>query len=169
VYVDQPAVAVDYNDYMGPTDANNQLQGAATVRIARQVKWTKKFREFLVDICHTNAYLIWKRQPPNQRNDHRERDFFLSELITGLLYNQEYVHTPTQLKTRRYCGWSGCKPREYNQRQALQPVTNEATPSRHSRTTDYCTTCMKALCIGRGCWEAYHLAYGLPIMPEERR
>lgn len=169
VYIEQPAAAVDYNTYMGSTDANNQLRGEATVRIARQLKWTKKFLEFLIDICHTNAYLIWKRELRNQRTDERERDFFLQELITGLLYNPEDVHRPTHLKTRRYCGWSGCQPREYNRRQVLVEVRNSEKQSRPSRTTEYCETCMKVLCIGIGCWQAYHEAYGLPVGSQERR
>lgn len=165
----QPEVAVAYNKWMGPTDNANHLRVTATIRRPGQLKWTKKFIEFIVDICQVNAYIIWKRNPQNQQLGHRERKAFISELIEGLLYDQDNVHIPSSGKTRKHCRWRGCRPREYNRRQPLQEVTNLATPSRSCLTWDYCTRCTRCLCISKGCWAAYHKARHLPIRPEDDR
>ena len=119
VQATQPAVAVDYNIYMGATDTTNHLRAMATVRRPGQPKWTKKFLEFLIDICHVNAYLIWKRNPLNQRRDHRERAFFLRELVNGLLEVREEAYIPGRRPTRRHCSWKGCQPKAYTRRLPL--------------------------------------------------
>jgi len=152
---------------MGSTDNANHLRATATVRRSHQPKWTKKFIEYIVDCCYTNAYLIWKRNPSNQRRDHRERGFFLQELINGLLQVQEKAHIPVQLQKRTYCGWKDCQTAVYNRRKPLQEVRNITTRSRSSRTYDHCDDCMKSLCIGKGCWAAYHKDNGLQIRPED--
>jgi hypothetical protein len=152
---------------MGSTDQNNHLRATATVRRSGQCKWTKKFVEFIIDICHTNAFVIYRRYHLTRHNRNRIRTQFIQELITGLLYIQGKVHIQSQLKTRRHCTWEGCRPREYNHRQPLQEVANEASPYQTSKTQDYCEQCMKSLCIGKGCWAAYHKANNLLIRPED--
>jgi hypothetical protein len=99
----QPAIAIDYNSYMGSTDTINHLRASATVRRPGQPKWTKKFIEFIVDICQDNAYLVGKRNPLNRRRDHRERAFFLQELVNGLVQVQEEAHIPRRRPKRKYC------------------------------------------------------------------
>lgn len=165
----QPEVAVAYNKWIGPTDNTNHLRAVATIRRPGQLKWTKKFIEFIVDICQVNAYIVWRRHPPNQRTDHRDREVFLRELIDGLLYDHESIHAPIEAKSRHYCRWKGCQPREYNRRQPLQEVVNRAISSQSSRTTDYCTKCMKYLCINKGCWAAFHKVNHHPIRSEDYR
>ena len=62
----------------------------------------------MIDCYQVNAYLIWKRNPINQRLDHRERAIFLQQLVAGLIEAQEEVHIPVQRLKRNYCGWRGC-------------------------------------------------------------
>ena len=145
---------------MGAVDNINHLRQAYTIRRGRQPKWTKKFIEFIIDICHVNAYVVWRRHQAGMYKDHREREHFMKELIEGLVEWQEDVHTKSQRQKSTYCSWSGCQPNRHQPRQPLQEVVNSARPLRARRTHGYCEKCMKTLCTDRGCWEAYHTAHG---------
>jgi hypothetical protein len=80
---------------------------------------------------------------------------------------QEEAHIPGRRPKRKYCDWRGCRPALYNRRKPLQEVRNNARPVYTSKTQDYCERCMKSLCIGKGCWAAYHKDNGLQIRPED--
>lgn len=109
-----------------------------TIRRPGQLEWTKKFLEFIVDICHVNAHLTWKRSPSNQRRDHRERAFFLQELVNGLLEVQGEAHIPGRRPTRGHYGWRGFQPKVYIYRQPLHEVLyarRHGLPTLARRTT----------------------------------
>lgn len=156
--IDQTDVAVDYNDYMGATDNSNHLRATATIRRPGQPKWTKKFLEFIVDICQTNAYLIWKRHHQDGQAGHRKRAVFLQELIAGLLIGQGEQHVSIQRGKRLLCVWKDCRTRGYAKRQVLGEITNRRDQIHHSKTQDWCLQCEKPLCICKGCFRAYHEA-----------
>jgi hypothetical protein len=169
VQVSQPKIAVDYNRFMGNTDLHNRLRAYKTVRRPHQPKWTKKIIEFIIDICHTNAFIIWKRYQAKSDRGRRTRERFLTELIEGLIEIQEEVHIPAQALKRSFCAWTGCQPRGYTKRNTLGEIVNNATASRASRITDYCDDCIKFLYVGKGCWGQYYEAAGLLIRLECNR
>jgi hypothetical protein len=166
--MDQPAIPVDYNTYMGSTDLTNRYRSYSTTRIAGQRKWTKKMLEFMIDMCQINAYLVYNRYqpPPHVRDDSHE--LFIKGLVAGLIHQQEEVHTPQERSKSVYCSWRGCQPRAYTRPTPLGRVVNNMTPARGGRTFDWCTKCGKAFCITRGCWRAYHDHYDLPTRPQDR-
>jgi hypothetical protein len=167
--IDQPAIAVDYNTFMGSTDKANQYRAYSTVRVAGQPSKTKKILEFMIDSCQNNAFLVWQRyQPPDHINS-RSHEYFINELVEGLLLQPGKVHTPFHRSNRTYCAWKDCSPRGYTQRTPLGEIINSTGQFRGSKTYDYCQECMKALCIERGCWGSYHDAHNLITRPEDRR
>lgn len=170
IVAEQPKIAVQYNLHMGHVDVANQLRQQKTIRRAGQLKWTKKFIEFIVDVAHTNAFLAFQQYQQEPDPGHRERERFLTQLIAGLLHDQENTHTPSDRGKLTYCGWKQCTPGPSHGRQALGEVTGNARRVRTSKTAGYCTKCSKALCVKKGCWEAYHRYHSLPVgTPESVR
>ena len=159
--VQQPKVAVEYNNYMNSTDHHNHLRAMATVRRAGQKKWTKKIIEFIIDVCQTNAYLIWRRNRFGDNDDNTQRWKFLEQLIEGLLQVPEKIHTPTQRPSRSECKWKGCRPRGYKKREPLSEIVNQVTTVYHRKTEWWCKQCQIALCLDRNCFSAYHAEHGL--------
>ena len=167
VWVSQPRMFTDYTNNMGSTDDFNHMRAMSSVRRPSQPKWTKKYLEWMTDICHINAYLIWKRNPANQRRDHREREFFINELIHGLIHSVEKVHAPNLRSKRSFCAWRGCQPQGGLIRQPLEEVRNLATRVRRMKTRAYCEDCGIYLCITKSCWDEYHGYHRLQCRPEE--
>lgn len=152
---------------MGATDNSNQLRSLATIDRPGQVKWTKKFISFLVDICAGNAYKVWKTNALNKAKKKHERALFLEQLIEGLIHDREIVHTPIQASTRKHCRWKGCQATTSPQRQALAEISNYSRKSYTSKTTNYCKSCGIHLCVSKGCWAAHHAQYELPVAEQE--
>ena len=161
--VQQPQVAVDYNNYMNSTDHHNHLRAMATVRRAGQKKWTKEIIEFIIDVCQTNAYLIWRRGQFGNNDDNTQRCLFLEQLIDGLLQVPEKIHTPLERLPRSECKWKGCQPRGYRRRQPLSEIVNQTTTVYRRKTNWWCKQCQIALCLDRSCFSAYHAEHRLPF------
>ena len=154
---------------MGSTDLANQYRALSTVQIAGQRSKSKKLLEFAIDSCHINGYAFLRGYQPLPHTSAHSHECFINELVEGLIRQQAQPHTPDQRTKSMYCAWKGCRPREYTKRTPLGKVVKFTVSSRSSRTCDYCTECIKALCIGRGLWAAYHDANGLIVRPEDRR
>ena len=82
---------------MGSTDHANHLRAMMTVSRPGVLKWTKKFIDFMIDICHTNTFIIWQDSQPSTRRNPRRRAEFLQELVTGLVNNADKPYTVSQL------------------------------------------------------------------------
>ena len=139
---------------MGSTDLTNQYRALSTVQLAGQRSKSKKLLEFAIDSCHINGYVFWRGYQPLHHTSAHSHEYFINELVEGLIRQQAQPHTPDQRTKSMYCAWKGCRPREYTKRTPLGKVVKFTVSSRSSRTCDYCTEYIKALCIGRGCWAA---------------
>lgn len=158
----QPSIAVDYNLFMGAVDNFNHLVQASSCRRPGQLKWTKKMIEWLMDLAQVNAYLIWKSERANQRDDKREHEHFINELCGQLCYIAEKVHRPVYDQTSVRCAWRGCQARPYKKRTALAKVSNLPAIPRKAFTTSRCEDCEIALCTNKTCWDDYHNELQLP-------
>lgn len=160
IVAEQPHTAVQYNTHMGHVDTYNHLRVNYSCRRPSQLKWTKKWLEFIIDTAHINAFLAWKSIRPEIDAGHRQRRKFLLQLIPALMDMKEYIHKPCRREKRGYCAMVGCQATPRPQRRILGEVDGNARPLRSPRTTDYCENCLKYLCIGKGCWERHHRQQG---------
>jgi hypothetical protein len=159
----QPAIAVDYNTYMGATDNANHLRAIASIVRPGEPKWTRRILAYIIDICHCNAYLIYLDARRERRPDHRDREIFLNELVEGLLEIHDKPHIAAQHSSRRFCTWRACRATPNSNRRVLADITNSARKPYASRTADYCKQCGISLCVTKGCFEAYHNEKHLPM------
>ena len=141
---------------MGHVDQANQLRHAYSTHIAHQAKWTKKFIEFFLDICLTNAFLVWGQYNPTPDPGHRDHEKWMEQLIAELVDIYNTVHTPLERAKRVRCQWHGCTARIKPRRSVLSEMDGNAPRPDKSLTTGWCETCMKPFCIRKGCWESYH-------------
>lgn len=161
----QPAVAVDYNDYMGAVDNGNRYRSSTSVRRRGQLKWTKAMIDYMIDIAQNNAFLIYKTYTTPDTLHHRDHEYFLQELVDGLLEITDKPHEAFQAAKSNYCQWEGCKPRGYTSRAVLGEISGNESKKQTRRTDYHCKQCDKTLCSGpRGCFKAYHVAHGLPTL-----
>jgi hypothetical protein len=160
IVAEQPHTAVQYNAHMGHVDTYNHLRVNYSCRRSGQLKWTKKWLEFMIDTAHTNAFLAWKSTRPKIDTGHRQRRKFLSQLIPALIEMKEYIHKPCRREKRGYCAMVDCQATPRPQRRILGEVDGNARPLRAPRITDYCEKCLKYLCMGKGCWERHHRQQG---------
>lgn len=157
----QPQIVVQYNIHMGEVDNSNHLRATRTVRRGRQKKWTKKFIEFLVDASHTNAYLTYHQALGEDDLGHRSREHFIKQLIRQLVDSPDQVHQKEEGDSFKYCQWKDCRTRSKQDRPTLVETSGNARASGHRRTTGYCKSCRKTLCIHGPCFKAFHEAHGL--------
>ena len=145
----------------------NQLRQSHLVYRPHQTKWNKKILEYLIDICHINAFIIWLSQQPLKPVNQRKRKIFMEQLVQGLVRDVDNAHILTQVKPSRHCAYSDCKPMQYRARQPLGQISGNRRVQRSRRTYNYCDKCLVPLCVQAGCWQAYHEDKGLPVRDEE--
>ena len=136
---------------------------------------------FILDICLTNAYLIYKVYAPLKVvSGHREHEVFKKRLITSLLSRGATLraYTLDKLPKHRRCAQGAkypqqCQPRAYglksstksartkrsNTRQALKEVLSEKRQQRRSRDVSTgCRVCNVHLCTDRECFSLWHVS-----------
>ena len=152
----QPTVAVEYNQHMGEVDTANQLRQARTIYRPSQLKWNKSVIDYLIDVAHTNAFLVWEQNQDDLDSGRRAREVFITQLKAGLRQVPDIIHQSNELLKKRRCGWRGCTTRPQAHRLVLAERDGNAAPVRRSHTTGYCETCMEVLCTTKSCWDDYH-------------
>ena len=158
-----PVIAAEYNNHMGEVDNNNHLRATRTVRRPHQRKWTKKIIEYIIDIAHTNGFIIWRENKKRRGVKQLRRDLFVRSLIQGLVEGLDIVHKAGQQAKGSLCAYSECKTNRHQKRKPLGEVSGNARALQPSRTTDYCHTCSRFYCISKGCFKSFHEAKGLQI------
>ena len=165
IVVRQPTIAVQYNLHMGHVDRANQLRSGLTISRPRQVKWTKRMIEYMVDSANTNAYIVWSHHQSTGDPSHRDRRVFTQKLIEGLLRSPDIIHQSSKCTKSTYCGWSGCSVNGHTGPRKRQALTSRSANIQHRsgrRTFDYCMTCKVSLCVSHGCFKSYHDSKGVP-------
>lgn len=167
VRVRQPAIAVDYNEFMGATDNFNHLTQTVTCRRRGQDRWTTKYIEWMIDVAHVNSYLIWRSNPDNEDKNNEGTRPFTQILIQQLIEVPEKPHTRYQIDRPLRCAYTNCTPRPYKKRKVLGEVANPPAKRRTATTLYKCAQCNVALCNKPACWDAYHSSKGLPVQIED--
>jgi hypothetical protein len=128
---------------------------------------------YLLDIAHTNAFIIWRGQQPEEvLRGRRCREIFQNRLINALLQRGPY-HKPIQFTKKSYCAWGArnsrnreeylagapLRARTQRQRQPLGEVSgngNLQTSGRGRNVLTGCQTCNVHLCITGPCHTNWH-------------
>jgi hypothetical protein len=168
VQVDQPAIAVDYNKYMGNCDTFNHLIQSRSILRPGQRRWTTIILGFILNTCLTNAWIVYRDYHTERCTTAPIRNQFTSELLEQLIKVYENVHLPSLREKRSFCQWTGCYtgPKAAN-RMILGEVAGNAR-QHSSQTNNYCNDCRVVLCLRKGCWARYHDSKQLDIRPQDR-
>jgi hypothetical protein len=169
--LDIPSAINAYNHHMNGGDVANQLRHTISCHRPQESKWWRPIWYWLLDICATNAYLLWKLN--EDATDTRLHAKFHSRLVEQLLEPDPTVpdglhhpdwseHQPGPLQKPTYCAWGKKHPGECEQggrkkRQFGDEITNHSRPAKRPRQVKTCCKlCGVALCVGHDCWYKWH-------------
>lgn len=162
-----PKALHQYNSNMNGVDLANQLRVSFTCHRGGDKSWWHVILYWLFDICHTNAYYIWKVQSGN--TNHRFRHLFWDQLLASLLsYPQlpevttlaDLEHRLIKLGKKKYCAHNSCQSR--GERSFGHEISTNAR-RRSRQVITGCEACGVALCRKGSCWNDYHRANGVRL------
>jgi len=138
--LDIPTAIDAYNHHMNGGDHANQLRATFSCHRPQEDKWWRPVWYWLLDVCATNAYLLWKLS--EDAADTRLHTKFHTLLIEQLLAQDSTVldilhhpdttaHVPGPLIKPTYCAWGKMRPGECEQgsqkkRKFGDEITNES-------------------------------------------
>ncbi len=173
-----PRAIDDYNHYMNGVDRANQLRRNFTAHRPYERRTWRPLWYYILDVCITNSYLIWKR--PIEENAKRGQRPFrkaLAEALLCTLYpamkstryksmplvNQEAKrHQWEAFSKRGYCVWCKEHRNKWESKRIRSPlaeIANGVAPAkrqRQSKTYGGCTDCTAYLCRKGVCFERFH-------------
>lgn len=180
VDVTAPQICIDYNNYMGGCDNNDQM--ARINKSRRHYRWPRRLTvKFFFWACY-NAYILMDYYNPHNRAGKRYRTFgaFMTDICLQLVGDYRTsavrrsilnrVDTPVRLQNvglhmpiinpeatgNNLCVVCAYK---YNQHVRTHPNMKKGDrPVKQVKTKFYCTHCHAYLCIKEGstCWADYH-------------
>ena len=92
IVVKQLTIAMQYNLHMTHVNRANQLRNEMTISRFKQVKWTKRVIEYMINSIKTNAYIVWSHHQSTKNLNHRNRRVFIQRLIDKLLRNSNIIY-----------------------------------------------------------------------------
>ena len=152
-------------------DLANQLRSTYTCYRAGDDKWWRPLWWWLIDICITNAYVLWKATDTN--SDHRQHRRFHDELIDSLLAIPQLQEVdpwddiplediPITVTKKGYCCWGlkskgGCEAGSHRNRSVLGEIVNSSrAPKRPRQVRTGCKKCGIRICTDGKCWDNWH-------------
>ena len=150
---------MQYNLHMSYVNRANQLRNELTISQFKQIKWTKRMIEYMINSINTNAYIVWSHHQSTRNFNHRNRRVFIQKLIEEFLRNSNIIHQSSKCIKSIYCEWSDCSINDHTKFRKRQALTfkNVNILHRSSRKTfDYCMTCKMNLCVSHECFKSYH-------------
>nr|XP_039267455.1 piggyBac transposable element-derived protein 4-like [Styela clava] len=165
--VEKPLAVEEYNQYMGGVDLSDQ--NTSYYNFSRKSElWWKKMFFWLLEICVTNSYLLYKQSRPEQRGKNPSLLSFRQDLVPDLV-DLGREHFPRQQRERPLSSTPGLHPskgyfhvqkkREPGQRARECKFCSERRKNgRRKDTRYYCDTCQGKPGLHPGdCFSAYHI------------
>ena len=176
VTVPAPPQVIDYVQYMGGVDRNDQLRAYYTCARKAQF-WWKKVVYFLIDIARVNAWICFRQHHPKEADQPELGDDacpsstmthllftaeLATELIDGYARGDSEHHQFRQATTTASCTLKGHfnakMPGPYPKRCRWCSLHGGVTPKGRPKTTSKgCPVCSVHLCPGR-CFALFHSA-----------
>lgn len=167
----KPNLMHNYNKYMGGVDYNDQLL-QYTAYDRRALKWWKKVAFRMLNICMTNAYILfslWLDATTGKKITHvKYRQNVIKQLLSSIVLQDSQgvqdtsefsrltgKHFPELIPSERKQKVRRCQVCNPAERMMDRSAGNDARKRAGRESSFQCDSCKVALCVGL-CFKLYH-------------